>query len=224
MGVYLYTVGTTGRIKTEAGETVFPMAYRWKFYWGYNPSEAKHLARIYKAAQKAVGHADFSGLVFMSEKAEDGIDVYRLKPEITQWVDSGPVQGERVGRLQKVGRKWSIVPVEQMPTENELREFWNRKGVPNCGACCYSYRKNDGNKIYSQGIVNLDDAGNFVSCHMKFGEGVYEMTSETDSIGAHLVVRAKELTENYVGSRTIYFNGYYNDIVLRGNTTTRKAI
>jgi hypothetical protein len=117
MGIYLYTPVAGKRFKamdelSHQYITVFPMEFQWKYYWdSYNAQAARqdfHLARIHRAAWKAVASKQFEGVV--SEGVYDGARVYVLDKGEAGWVDTDEFPGTMIGSLTNDGKGWRITP------------------------------------------------------------------------------------------------------------------
>jgi hypothetical protein len=122
MGVYLYTPVAGKRFKamdelSHQYVTIFPMEYQWKYYmsfWsGYEAKEEFHLARIHRAARKAVESKHFEGLV--SEGIYDGARVYVLDQGESGWSDCDPFPGTMIGTLVN-DQGWKIMADDRVYT------------------------------------------------------------------------------------------------------------
>jgi hypothetical protein len=116
MGVYLYTPVAGKRFKamdelSHQYVTIFPMEFQWKYYWDwYNEQQSRqafHLARIHRAAWKAVESKHFEGLV--CESMDEGARVYVLNKGEAGWVDTDEFPGTMIGSLTADGKGWRVV-------------------------------------------------------------------------------------------------------------------
>lgn len=118
MGVYLYTPVAGKRFKamdelSHQYVTIFPMEYQWKYYMSFYSGQAAreefHLARIHRAAWRAVASKHFEGIV--CESMDDGARVYVLDKNEAGWVDCDPFPGTMIGSLTRTQFDgWRITP------------------------------------------------------------------------------------------------------------------
>jgi len=224
MGVYLYTLGSTGRTKAVVNgetKTLFPMAYRWKFYncsfGGGARTQDRVIASLESKARKAFAHPEFSGLAFVGEKPVEGEPVYKLFPGLISWVDTGDFPGTVVGRLKKVGRSWQVVPAEEMPNFNELNKFWKDNGYSKAEA--YSYYNIDvAYNLPCHMVINIKD-GEFVSGYSHPSgvldkSKVYSLHQVTCDDLAKLCL--SKVSDPLKGDVSIYLSPY-NGVCVRGS-------
>jgi hypothetical protein len=126
MGVYLYGLSSTGKIKAENltgkpyGDKVhiFPFVFRHKYYGcGFDAAgkNDKASARAERNAQKASGDPLFQHLVTIG-KPTVGEPVYQLENDQFMWDDCLLFPGTEIGRLTKVGRNWVVRKSEDIPS------------------------------------------------------------------------------------------------------------
>lgn len=114
MGTYLYATAAAGRTKaTYEGEpiTVFPMAWRWKYgqthAWSEYNRQDFHLARIERAARKAIARVDYEGLI-APDGIRQGAYVVAAEKDEALWADGDPFPGTVVGWLDKTEGGWIV--------------------------------------------------------------------------------------------------------------------
>jgi hypothetical protein len=118
MGVYLYTPVAGKRFKamdelSHQNVTIFPMEFQWKYYMSFwSAEEARenfHLARIHRAAWRAVKSKNFEGLV--SEGEYEGARVYVLNKNEAGWVDTEEFPGTCIGTLHESNTRcgWKVL-------------------------------------------------------------------------------------------------------------------
>ena len=212
MGIYLYTIGKTGRIKAEIEgypKTLFPLAFRWKY--GHQDDE-RHVSRFIKAAEKAGGDPEYCGLVFHGGKPETGADVYRMNDGRVEYTDSGEIPGTLVGRLLKVHSGWRVVPAATLPRPYELRSIFSKAGAVISDTHSFNYIKNE--TVLTQFVVvNLMPFDNVASVY-RYCNG--EVIKVNDADWSAYVNQARLYAANHEGNRSVYFGGTHNMITVEG--------
>ena len=119
MGVYLYGLSGTGKVKADnlTGEPygdkvhIFPFVYRHKYYGsGGLDADEKNGKAFHRAERKAIkvsNDPNFQHLVIIG-KPIVGEPVYQLKNDQLLWDDCNEFPGTVVGRLVKSGRSWVV--------------------------------------------------------------------------------------------------------------------
>ena len=168
MGVYLYSLGKTGKIKADVdhgSRTIFQMKYRWKYYFSaygkYAKKEDRVVERAHANAVKAAQDPDFNGLVYVGDKPYDGQDIYLLDEKRLTWDDCNKFPGLVVGRFKKNGRKWSVVAPHECPNQREVMNFWETKDLIT-NEQIYSHVKDEHGNPDLYVVANFDQ-GKFVS-------------------------------------------------------------
>jgi hypothetical protein len=118
MGVYLYGLSATGKVKADnlTGEPyghkvhIFPFVFRHKYYGGLLDADLKNEKAAARAERKAIkvsNDPNFQHLVIIG-KPIVGEPVYQLKNDQLLWDDCNAFPGTLVGRLVKSGRSWVV--------------------------------------------------------------------------------------------------------------------
>lgn len=230
MGVYLYTLGKTGRVKALVNgenKTLFPMAYRWKF-WGsafgeYGRVENRVLASLDSKARQALAHPEFSELAFVGDRPVEGEPVYKLNPGVISWVDTGAFPGTVVGRLKKVGRSWQVVPVEEMPNDNEVQKFWHSNWLVQEDKLPRRYVGSKLSAPFSKGwhaVAFYDKDNTFVKGYrIANGRLSFEKVLTLNPDGDHARLGQKWLQETqnqFAGDKLVFFRSSGDEICVRG--------
>ena len=230
MGVYYYTLGKTGRVKAVVNgetKTLFPFAYRWKFYGSaFGPlarTEARVLASVDSKARQALAHPEFSELAFIGEKPVEGEPVYKLLPGRVEWVDTNAFPGTEIGRLKKVGRSWQVVPSEEMPSENEVQKFWHSNLLAQENNLPHSYGVCKLSTPFSKGwhaVALYDKDNNFVKgFRIPNGRLSPEKVLSLNPDGEYAIPGQKWLRETnreMRGEKLVYFRPSGDEICVRG--------
>ena len=128
MGVYLYGLSSTGKIKADNltgkpyGDNfyIFPFVYRHKYYGFGLDSDAKNDKAVKRAERNALKVSNdpvFQHLVTIG-KPTVGEPVYQLNNDQLLWDDCNEFPGTVVGRLVKSGRSWVVQKLITEETSN----------------------------------------------------------------------------------------------------------
>ncbi len=220
MGIYLYTIGKTGRIKANvegSAKTLFPLAFRWKYG---HPQDDRHTTRIINTAEKAAASPEYSGLVFHGDSPETGADVYQMNPGVIAYNDVGEIPGTLVGRLLKVQGGWRVVPAATLPHPYELRSIFSKAGVVLSNSHSFRTIKNE-TALTQYVVVNLMPFDNVARVY-RYYDGEVVKVNEAD--WSAYVKQAQLLAANHEGNRSVYFGGPHNEIVVEGVEKKRVAV
>ena len=126
MGIYLYGLSSTGKIKADnltgrnLGEkvSIFPFVFRHKYWTNGHEGEQeneKAIKRVERSSDSVSNDPLFQHLVTIG-KPTVGEPVYQLNNDQFMWDDCLLFPGTEIGRLTKVGRNWVVRKSEDIPS------------------------------------------------------------------------------------------------------------
>lgn len=220
MGVCLYGLGQTGKVRVANrtanpyGEVVhiFPLAYRHKYYRTGFLEDNNEVAinRAKRTADKVLNDPCYQLLAFVGKKASEGLDVYELNSDsVWGWDDCAEVPGKVVGRLAKQGKNWVLLPKDEVPSMDEVQDFFsdNNLVVPKTKGGSYSYGKHSFD-IRCIVVAEFDANNNLVKGYMhpngKLDVSKAKPISEHSLEAFSAQSAATTLDVTYSGARIVY--------------------